>query len=94
VHTPPDKRRPTRGDCHMTRQTRCTARHPVHAHQVRCELPAGHDGQHGHSFYARYWDAPEAGRYARPDVSRETVSPFVQRALAGELPASDRTAGR
>lgn len=22
---------------------------------IRCDLPAGHDGQHGHSFAARYW---------------------------------------
>ena len=37
------------------RVRRCTARHPLHA-EVRCEEPAGHSGQHAHSFYARYWE--------------------------------------
>ena len=23
---------------------------------IRCERAVGHDGQHGHSFAARYWD--------------------------------------
>ncbi len=31
---------------------RCTSRYSA---QVRCEDFAGHDGQHAHSFFARYW---------------------------------------
>jgi excisionase family DNA binding protein len=37
---------------------RCTSRHPMHSAQVRCEDVAGHDGNHHHSFYARYWNDP------------------------------------
>lgn len=32
----------------------CGARHPLLS-LVRCEEPAGHTGQHGNSFYGRYW---------------------------------------
>lgn len=40
------------------KRKRCTARHPMHSRQVRCEDTAGHPGEHHHSFYARYWDDP------------------------------------
>ena len=60
---------------------RCPSRYSL---QVRCEDAAGHDGPHGHSFYARYWadaDRPTA------TASAVTLSPFTRRALAGQLPA-------
>jgi excisionase family DNA binding protein len=41
---------------HGRRVHRCTARHPLHSKQVRCEDEAGHPGEHHHSFFARYWD--------------------------------------
>jgi hypothetical protein len=40
--------------------TRCQSTYPgsvtLRGRAVRCELAAGHDGLHGHSFAARYWD--------------------------------------
>lgn len=44
------------------KRRRCTARHPMHTAQVRCEDVAGHDGQHFHSFYLRAWDDDGAMR--------------------------------
>jgi hypothetical protein len=39
---------------------RCASRYPgavtLNGRAIRCELGADHDGQHGHSFAARYWD--------------------------------------
>ena len=52
---------------------RCKATHPSYP-EVRCEEPKGHSGDHFHSFYMRAWD------------NVPTVSPFVRRARAGELP--------
>jgi excisionase family DNA binding protein len=39
---------------------RCTARHPMHSQQVRCEDRAGHPGEHFHSFYMRHWSDDDA----------------------------------
>jgi hypothetical protein len=39
---------------------RCAARYPgsvtLRGRAIRCESATGHDGMHGHSFAARYWD--------------------------------------
>lgn len=50
-----------------TRYGRCPSRYPgtvtLLGKPVRCELVRGHDGQHGHSFAARYWDDPVPGDF-------------------------------
>lgn len=55
--------------------TRCTSTYPgaatLRGRAIRCDAPAGHDGEHGNSFAARYWaDDPcevcgRSGRDAR-----------------------------
>lgn len=44
----------------MARITRCSSLYggavTLRGRSVRCELPAGHDGLHAHSFAARYWE--------------------------------------
>lgn len=51
---------------HGRKVDRCTARHPSHPKQVRCEDVAGHSGEHHHSFYARYWEDDEP--FAMPRI--------------------------
>jgi hypothetical protein len=46
-----------------TKARRCTSRYTA---QVRCEERIGHDGPHGHSFFARYWTDDEARDAATP----------------------------
>ena len=41
------------------RTARCASTYPgvtLKGKTVRCESAAGHDGRHGHSFAARYWE--------------------------------------
>jgi hypothetical protein len=42
---------------------RCPSTYPgtvaLRGRPIRCESAAGHAGQHGHSFAARYWDDAE-----------------------------------
>jgi hypothetical protein len=39
---------------------RCRSEYPgsatLHGKPIRCERARGHEGSHGHSFAARYWD--------------------------------------
>ena len=43
----------------MKRATRCKSTYPglatLNGRPVRCDGPAGHDGQHGNGYAARYW---------------------------------------
>lgn len=49
----------------------CPSRYPGSAtlagRPIRCELPAGHPGQHGHSFAARYWPNDDGNRHGWRD---------------------------
>lgn len=38
-----------------TSRLRCSVRHPSYKNQIRCEEPAGHLGDHFHSFFMRSW---------------------------------------
>lgn len=53
------------------RKQRCPSVYPgavtLNGRPVRCELSAGHDGRHGHSFAARYWDDYDKVQLAEPD---------------------------
>jgi hypothetical protein len=60
---------------------RCRSRYSV---QVRCELPAGHAGDHGHSFYARYWSDPDP----RDPTDWASGSPEVCGYCAGPIVAN------
>lgn len=46
------------------RMRRCRAIYPgaatLRGQDIRCDDYAGHTGQHGHTFAARYWDDPTA----------------------------------
>ena len=65
---------------------------------VRCEGRVGHDGDHGHSFAARYWPNDLDPQTADPTaygpckpwcVNAAEAEPvgWVDRAMAGRLPA-------
>ena len=74
---------------------------------IRCEGIAGHTGQHGHSYAARYWsDSPDhpvssdpippelvgaSAEEYRAATAVVYASSWVQRAREGRLPIKDYT---